>query len=144
MGRESKNKGIYVCIELIHFVIQRELIRASQVALAVKYLPASAGDIRDVGCISGGSMGTHSNILAWKIPWTKDPGGHRIAKSWTWLKRLSTHTQKLTQHWKATILHMCMAKSLRYSPEIVTILLISYTPIQNVFGVWKNILKTKK
>ena len=32
-------------------------------------------------------MATHSSILAWKIPWTDDPGGlrtvHGVAKSWT-------------------------------------------------------------
>ena len=30
-------------------------------------------------------MATHSNILAWKIPWTEEPGGllHGAAKSWT-------------------------------------------------------------
>ena len=27
-------------------------------------------------------MTTHSNILAWKIPWTEEP---RVAKSWTQL-----------------------------------------------------------
>ena len=32
-------------------------------------------------------MATHSNILAWKIPWTEEPG--RVAKSWT---RLSNFT----------------------------------------------------
>ena len=27
-------------------------------------------------------MATHSSILAWKIPWTEEPGGlHRFAKS---------------------------------------------------------------
>ena len=26
--------------------------------------------------------GTHSNILAWRIPWTEEPGG-LLAKSWT-------------------------------------------------------------
>ena len=42
---------------------------------------ASAGDARDVGLIpgSGGSlekeMASHSCILAWKIPWTEEPGG---------------------------------------------------------------------
>ena len=33
-------------------------------------------------------MATHSSILAWKIPWTEEPGGltvHGIAKSWTQL-----------------------------------------------------------
>ena len=23
-------------------------------------------------------MATHSNILAWEIPWTEDPGGHSL------------------------------------------------------------------
>ena len=33
-------------------------------------------------------MATHSSILAWKIPWTKKPGGLRsrgVTKSWTQL-----------------------------------------------------------
>ena len=54
---------------------------ASQVALVVKSLPASAGDIRDMGSIPGGEdpqeegMATHSSILAWRIPRTEEPGG---------------------------------------------------------------------
>ena len=46
----------------------------------VKNLPASAGDARDVGSIPGQEdplkkeMATHSIILAWKIPWTEEPG----------------------------------------------------------------------
>ena len=33
-------------------------------------------------------MGTHSCIIAWRIPWTEEPGGlvYRVAKSWTRLK----------------------------------------------------------
>jgi len=35
----------------------------------------------------GGSMATHSSILAWKIPWTEEPGGlhtvHGFSKSQT-------------------------------------------------------------
>ena len=33
-------------------------------------------------------MATHSYILAWKIPWTEEPGGavvHEVTKSWTQL-----------------------------------------------------------
>ena len=40
-------------------------------------------------------MAIHSSSLAWRIPWTQEPGGlpvHRVEKSWTQLKRLSTHT----------------------------------------------------
>ena len=52
----------------------------SKVALEVKNLPANAGDIKDKSLISGsgrapgGGHGTHSSTLAWKIPWTKEPG----------------------------------------------------------------------
>ena len=30
-------------------------------------------------------MATHSSILAWRIPWTEEPGGlqGRVAQSWT-------------------------------------------------------------
>ena len=47
----------------------------------VKNLPASVGDIRDQGLISGlgrflgGVHATHCSIFAWRIPWTEEPGG---------------------------------------------------------------------
>ena len=47
----------------------------------VKNPPANAGDMRDVGLIPGQEdlleegMATHSSILAWRIPWTEEPGG---------------------------------------------------------------------
>ena len=53
----------------------------SQVVLVVENLPAKAGDISDVGSISGWGrslekgMATHSSILAWRIPWSEEPGG---------------------------------------------------------------------
>ena len=49
---------------------------ASQVVLVVKYPPANAGDIRDVGQEDPleESMTTHSSILTWRIPWTEEPG----------------------------------------------------------------------
>ena len=41
-------------------------------------------------------MAIHSNILAWRIPWTEEPGGlhtvHRVAKNQSQLKRLSMPT----------------------------------------------------
>ena len=52
----------------------------SQVVLVVKDLPASAGDIRDMGSTPGPGrspgegMATHSSVLAWRIPWTEDLG----------------------------------------------------------------------
>ena len=50
-------------------------------SLVEKNLLARAGDIRDVGSIPGledpleEEMATHSSILAWRIPWTEEPGG---------------------------------------------------------------------
>ena len=44
-------------------------------------------------------MVTHSSILAWRITWTEESGGlqlvHRVAKSWTRLKWLSTAQHNL-------------------------------------------------
>ena len=47
----------------------------------VKNPPASVGELRDMGSIP--ELGRfpeernskHSNILAWRIPWTEEPGG---------------------------------------------------------------------
>ena len=38
-------------------------------------------------------MATHSGILAWRIPWTEEPGRPQsiASQSQTQLKRLSTH-----------------------------------------------------
>ena len=51
---------------------------ASVVAQAVKNLPA----VQETGVQSLGQedplekgMATHSSILAWRIPWTEEPGG---------------------------------------------------------------------
>ena len=49
----------------------------------VKNLPvhAHAGSVRDAGATPGWErspeegMAPHSNILAWRIPWTEEPGG---------------------------------------------------------------------
>ena len=55
-------------------------VQASQVVLAVKNQPANAGDIRDAGSIPGWEdslekgLATHSSSLAWRIPWTEEPG----------------------------------------------------------------------
>ena len=53
----------------------------AQVVLAVKNLPAYAGDMRHRFQSLGQEdplekeMATHSSILAWRIPWTEKPGG---------------------------------------------------------------------
>ena len=49
-------------------------------ALVVKNPPANAGDARDmIGSLGREDpleeeMATHSSILAWRIPWTEEPG----------------------------------------------------------------------
>ena len=55
---------------------------ASQVALVVKDPPANAGDIKGrvfnpwIGKIPlEKEMATHSSVLAWETPWTKELGG---------------------------------------------------------------------
>ena len=73
---------------------------ASQVELAVKNLPTSAGDIRDVGSISGFGRspgGGHGNPLQYScLENDMDRGAwratvHRVTKSWTLLSDLA-HT----------------------------------------------------
>ena len=74
---------------------------ASQVGLVVKNLPATAGDLRDMGLIlrlERSPGGGHGNPL--QYPCLENPldrGAwqftvHRIAKSWAQLKRPSLHT----------------------------------------------------
>ena len=64
----------------------------------VKNLPANAGN-RDVGSMPGQEeplkkgMASHSSILAWRIPWTEEPGGLQSTGSQSQArpKQLSTH-----------------------------------------------------
>ena len=71
-----------LAVFLIRLLFETLLIRiaSSQVALVVKNPPANAGNIRNVGSIPGlgrspeEGMATHSSILAWRIPWTEEPG----------------------------------------------------------------------
>ena len=56
-------------------------------ALGVKNMPVSAGDVRDLGSIPGlgrSSAGGHGNplqYLAWRIPWTEESGGLQSMES---------------------------------------------------------------
>ena len=57
--------------------------------LVLKTPPAKAKDVRDTGLIPGlgrspgRGMATHSSVLAWRIPWTEEPGGlqSRVSES---------------------------------------------------------------
>ena len=69
-------------------------LRASQLVPVVKNPPTNAGDIRTEGSILGQEvpleegMATRSGILAWRIPWTEEPGGlqstgsQRVGHNW--------------------------------------------------------------
>ena len=63
-----------------------QLVRASLVAQTVKNLPAmQEAWVRSLGWedpLEEG-MATHSIILAWKIPWTEEPGELQTTRSQT-------------------------------------------------------------
>ena len=68
--------------------------------LVVKNPPAKTGDVRDAGSVPESEdpleegMAIHSSVLAWRIPWTEEPGRLcGVAKSQT---QLSTHILTLT------------------------------------------------
>ena len=89
--------------------------RPFQLALVVKNLPASAGDIRDTGSIPGWGRspgGGHGHPLQYScLETTMDRRAwrimvHRVTKVWTWLKWV-TCTQKYKQRRK----HFCLLLS---------------------------------
>ena len=93
-----------VMLKLLSLIPQKTVwfrsLRASQVALVVKNPSAKACDIemrvRSLGWedLLQKGMATDSSILAWKIPWTEEPGELQFMgsqKSWTGLTQLSTH-----------------------------------------------------
>ena len=65
-------------MEELGFEIHLMFPRASLVAQVVKYLPAmQETQVQFLGQddpLQKG-MATHSSILAWRIPWTEEPGG---------------------------------------------------------------------
>ena len=87
-------------------------LEASQVALVVKNPPVNSGDIRDAGLIPGSGRspgGRHDNPLQYScLENPMDRGAwqatvHRVTKSQTQLKRLSSHTHTLLVHlWNGT------------------------------------------
>ena len=56
-------------------------------ALSVKNTPASAGDLEKLVQFLGGEdaleeeTATHFSILAWRSPWTEEPGGLQSIQS---------------------------------------------------------------
>ena len=69
------------------------LLWTSLVAQMVKRLPTMQETwVQSLGWedLLEKEMSTHSSILAWKIPWTEEPGTvHGIVKSWTQLNNFT-------------------------------------------------------
>ena len=67
----------------------------------VKNLPANAGDVKEMPVRSLGwkdplekGMATHSIVLAWRVPWTEEPGGLQSIGSQRVGHNLATKQQK--------------------------------------------------
>ena len=106
-----------------------ECMWASQVALVVKNLPSNAGDIRNVGsvskrgrCLKEG-MASKFSILAWRIPWTEEPG-----ELW------STGSQRVRHDWRDLA---CMHASVYLSLHLLKDILVA-------FKFWTIMNKTYK
>ena len=89
---------------------------ASQVALVVKNPPANAGDTRDAGSPLGREdpleegTATHSSILAWRIPWTEQPGG---LQSWG---HKESDTTEVNQHATTAVQSRCGWSTGKWAP----------------------------
>ena len=97
-------------------ILQRNWdLRASLVAQIVKKPPAMQETrVQSLGWEDplGEGMATHSSILAWKIPWTEEPGGlqstglRRAGHDWSYLACMHVrHRQwsRLLKIWEATL-----------------------------------------
>ena len=83
MGREeASGRGTHVYLWQIHFDIwqnQYNIVKLKKLNLKKKK-KESACNAGDLGLLLGWEdlldkeMATHSSILAWKIPWSKEPG----------------------------------------------------------------------
>ena len=102
----------------------------------VKKEPASAGDARDLGSIPGWSrspeeeMATHSNIIAWKITRTEEPGGVQ-----------SMGSQRVGQDWAHIQEDTIIIISSSYSKWMTTDTLLFPRRKSNTFpSLWKQTL----
>ena len=86
-------------------VVQDSTLLSSPTAMTCGFPDGASGkepacQCRDAGSSPGPGrsleegMATYSSILAWRIPWTEEPGG--VTKSWAWLKWLSMHARAWT------------------------------------------------
>ena len=59
-------------------------------------------------------MATHSNILAWRIPWTEEPGGlhtvHGVTKCGTWLSNFNFSLQRNKLFWSFLVCFLRLSR----------------------------------
>ena len=65
-------------------------------------------------------MAPHSSILAWRIPWTEEPGR---------LQSMEPKSQTMTEQLSTYLLYVSITKLLCCMPKTNTTLLINYTSI---------------
>ena len=97
IGLVYNNADLYFVIQVYHFITNYFncfpwFLRAFLMTQTVKNPPAMWKTwVRSLGWEDPREEGaaTHSSILAWRIPWTEEPGRlyivHGVAKSQTWL-----------------------------------------------------------
>ena len=79
-GPQEENLGIEMNIQEVDLGVSLSLMGFPG-GVSGKEPSANSGDIRDTGLIPelerspGEEHGNHSSILAWRIPWTEEPGG---------------------------------------------------------------------
>ena len=80
-------------------------------------------------------MTTHSSILAWRIPWTEEPGG---------LQSMGLQESDTTEQLKPPPPCICLTDSLCCTEEANTMLSINYTTIRISFKNKKYSEQQKK
>ena len=133
----NSHPHVYLCLVFFFLIVN---FRASQVALAVEYSIASAGDTGDVGLVLGlgrsleEGMMTQSSIHAWRIPLSEQPGrlwpteSQHVGHNWNDLVCPGILKSSILATFKYTIQH--------YVPPPVTILYIASPWLTPLFYKW--------
>ena len=94
--RPAAERNIEECLDILQVLKNTPSCRSFPGGLAGKESACGVGDLRlipGLGRSPGEGMATHSCILAWRIPWTEEPGGlhtvHGGAKSRTRLSNFN-------------------------------------------------------
>ena len=99
---ENKKKWATAYVRWEYLKHLENALMGSLVAQTVKKLPAVRETwVQSLGWEDplGEAMAPHSSILAWRIPWTEEPGGcvHGVTKESDMTERLSTAQNALTE-----------------------------------------------